>query len=121
MAGLLTAYLLQEQGMVVDTAENGQTAIDMLSRLHVDKAFLAANAVDADTLSTPNLEMAGIKSVLIHSANQIILLADSTKLKQKSFAQFARIEDVHTLITDTLAPASLIEKIREKGVEVEQV
>ena len=99
---------------------SGQTAIDTLSRLHVDKLFLAANAVDENALSTPNLEMASIKSALIQSATQVILLADSTKLRQQSFARFATMDQVHTLITDAQAPAAMLAKIRDKGVHIEQ-
>ena len=99
----------------------GQTAIDTLSRLHVDKLFIAANAVSADALSTPNLEMASIKSTLVDSADQVILLADSTKLGRTSFAKFADMSRVHTFITDRGADARLIARIRERGVTVEQV
>ena len=99
----------------------GQTAVDTLSRLHVDKLFLAANAVDEDALSTPALEMSVIKSVLVRSADEVILLVDSSKLGQKSFCRFAELEQVHRLITDTQAPPELIARIRDKGVIVEQV
>ena len=99
----------------------GQTAIDTLSRLHVDKLFLAANAVDETALSTPTLEMAAIKSVLTESADEVILLVDSSKLGRKSFCRFADLEKVDLLITDTQAPPALIDRIRERGVCVELV
>lgn len=99
----------------------GQTAIDTLSRLHVDKLFIAANAVSLDGLSTPSLEMAAVKSTLIASADRVILLADSTKLKRRSFARFAGLEQVHALITDRCADPTWIAQLVERGVEVEQV
>lgn len=99
----------------------GQTAIDTLSRLHVDKLFIAANAVSDDALSTPSMEMAGVKSTLIHAADKVILLADSTKLGRKSFVRFSGLEQVHTLITDKYANPETIAKIKERGVKVEQV
>ena len=99
----------------------GQTAIDTLSRLHVDKLFVAANAISLDALSTPSMEMAGIKSTLIASAERVILLADSTKLNRKSFVRFADLEQVHTLITDKYADPELIAQIIDRGVHVEQV
>ena len=99
----------------------GQTAIDTLSRLHVDKLFIAANAVSLDALSTPSMEMAAVKSTLIASADRVILLADSTKLNRKSFARFAGLDQVHMLITDRHADSDWIAQVVEKGVEVEQV
>ena len=100
---------------------SGQTCIDMLSSLHVDRLFLAANAVDEVGLYTPSLSMAGIKTALVQSAKEVYLLAYATKLNQKSFAQFARLEQIGTLITDRQAPASVVSLIREKGVNVELV
>jgi len=99
----------------------GQTAIETLSRLHVDKLFIAANAVNTESLSTPSMEMASIKSTLFRTADKVILLADSTKLNRKSFVRFADIEQVHTLITDKYADPEFIAKLLEKGVRVEQV
>ena len=100
---------------------SGQTCIDMLSALRVDKLFLAANALDEAGLYTPSLEMAGVKSALVASARKTYLLADATKLGQKSFAQFARPEQIYTLITDRHASPAMIARIREKGVNVEMV
>ncbi len=99
----------------------GQTAIDALSRLHVDKLFIAANAVCNEALSTPSMEMASVKSTLIHAADKVILLADSTKLGRKSFVRFAGLDQVHTLITDKYASSEIISSIRDRGVQVEQV
>ncbi len=99
----------------------GQTAIETLAKLHVDKLFVAANAISLDALSTPSMEMAGIKSTLIKSAERVILLADSTKLNRKSFVRFADLEQVHTLITDKYADPDLISQIIDLGVRVEQV
>ena len=100
---------------------SGQTCIETISALHVDKLFLAANAVDDSGLFTPSLEMAGIKAALMKTAKKVYLLADASKLGQKSFARFAQIDQIHTLITNRLAPQAVIARIREKGVNVELV
>ena len=60
-------------------------------------------------------------STLIASAERVILLADSTKLKRKSFVRFADLEQIHTLITDKYADPELIAQIIDRGVRVEQV
>ena len=99
----------------------GQTAVDTLSRLHVDKLFVAASAVSLDALYTPSMEMAAVKSTMIASADRVILLADSTKLKRKSFARFAGLAQVHALITDRHADPEWIAQVIDLGVEVEQV
>ena len=101
---------------------SGLTSVDLLglAQRFGQESVKSANAVDENALSTPNLEMASIKSALIQSATQVILLADSTKLRQQSFARFATMDQVHTLITDAQAPAAMLAKIRDKGVHIEQ-
>jgi len=91
------------------------------AQFYVDKLFIAANAISLDSLSTPSMEMASIKSTLINTADKVILLADSTKLSRKSFVRFANLEQVHTLITDKYADPEIVARILEKGVRVEQV
>lgn len=99
----------------------GQTAIETLSKLHVDKLFLAAHAVSIDALSTPSMDMASVKTTLVQAADQVILMADSTKLNRNSFVRFATLDNVHTLITDKQADPELISQITARRIKVELV
>ena len=99
----------------------GQAAIEAISRLHVDKLFLSAEAVHPDGLSTTGMELAALKSALIASADRVILLADSARLNRRAFVRFAGLEQVQALITDSRADPALIAQIVDRGVEVEQV
>ena len=65
--------------------------------------------------------MAGIKAALMKTAKKVYLLADASKLGQKSFARFAQIDQIHTLITNRHAPQAVIARIRDKGVNAELV
>jgi len=97
----------------------GQTAIDTLSRLRVDKAFLAANGASVeDGLSTPNMDIASIKSTLIRRADKRFLLCDHSKLGRSAFATFAPLDAVDVLITDRKADAQFVEAARALGVEI---
>ena len=56
---------------------------------------------------------------LVQSARKVYLLADASKLNHKSFARFARLDQIHTLITDRQAPSAAVAQNRERGVSVE--
>ena len=97
----------------------GQTAVDMLSMLHVDKAFVAANGVSIrNGLTTPSIDMASIKKQMIDSSDKVILIADSTKIERTAFVSYAPISRVDVLITDDNADNGFIEALRGTGVNV---
>lgn len=84
----------------------GSLALDMLSGLKVDKAFMAANGFSlTDGAMTPDSEQASLKCSMVKSANQVILLCDSTKLGRQAFAKFAEIRDIDILVIDSLDSA----------------
>lgn len=98
----------------------GKKAIDTIKDLNVDKTFLAANALSVKKgLSTPNIDMAGVKSVLIGLADEVILLADSSKMDKSTFVRFADMGQIDLLITDSGADDEYVELLRMEGIEVE--
>lgn len=98
----------------------GQDAIDMLSRLNVDKTFFATNGITVrGGLSTPNMEIAQVKAAMIQRARCGIVLCDSSKIGRDSFVTFAALSDVQTLITDKGAPCEFVTDARQLGLEVQ--
>ena len=87
--------------------------------LHVDKAFVGIGGVSlTDGLTEYNLEDAQVKKALIASADEIIIVADSSKLDRTTFATVAPLSRVDTLITDAAASSTFVEALREKTVHV---
>ena len=70
-------------GGEVSTMSHGTTGAlsdHALSRLHVDVAFLGADAVDPDIgLGEPTLEEARTKELIAERARRVVVLADSSK------------------------------------------
>lgn len=98
----------------------GQTTIDTLSKLHVDKAFIASNGVSVKLgLSTPNIDMGSIKSVLVGFADQALLLCDSSKINHNSFVSFSPLNRIHDLITDSGADPVFVEEVRAMNISVD--
>ena len=98
----------------------GKKAIDTIKDLNVDKTFLAANGISIKKgASTPNIDMAGMKSVLVELADEIILLCDSSKLDKSTFVRFADLSQIDFLITDYGADLDYVNLLKGEGLDVE--
>ncbi|QCC46994.1 HTH-type transcriptional regulator GlpR [Halobellus limi] len=78
----------------------GPTAESFLERTNFDLLFLGANAVDVETgLTTPNEEEARVKELMVQRASRVVLVADATKIGERSFVTFADLSDVDLFVT----------------------
>lgn len=97
----------------------GASAVATLARRQADVAFIGTNGVDAGFgLSTPDTAEAAVKSGLVRAARQVVLLADSSKLGLRTLVQFATLEEIDVLITDTEPHAELAHALADAGVPV---
>lgn len=100
----------------------GPLAISSLKNVHAGKLFLGATGVSIEKgLTSPNMIEAQTKSAMIRAADTVILVADHSKFGKTALGKFGEIEEVQILITDEKAPSEVIERIRQKGIEVIQV
>jgi DeoR/GlpR family transcriptional regulator of sugar metabolism len=82
----------------------GQTTIEQINRYRVDKLFLGMGALDRKNgLTEPTEEDAAVKRAMIGVAQQVIGLADHSKLGTVSFACVGPASAVDVLVTDELA------------------
>ncbi|MDD2458965.1 MAG: DeoR/GlpR family DNA-binding transcription regulator [Eubacteriales bacterium] len=101
-------------------ASSGYWAETMIRQFHFDTAILGVKAIDADgNLYCSNLLDRGIYDAVFASTNEIILIADSSKLGQTDFVRFGSLQDVDRLITDKGAPTDLLIAFKEKGFTIE--
>ncbi|QWC85972.1 DeoR/GlpR family DNA-binding transcription regulator [Nocardioidaceae bacterium] len=97
----------------------GADTVEALSRLRVDLALVATNALGLEQgLTTPDHDEAATKRALVRAARKVVVLADSTKLEQESTVRFADLADVDTLVTDAGISDALVERLEQAGVEV---
>lgn len=88
----------------------GSLTEDTLRSIHVDLFFLGANAVHSSFgITTPTIEKASLKRAMNRTAEQIILVTDSTKFNQKAFSKVCDLGDVTTIVTDD----KLAEELKE--------
>jgi DeoR family fructose operon transcriptional repressor len=100
----------------------GPLAISSLNSIRAGKLFLGATGVSIEKgLTSPNMIEAQTKSAMIRAADTVILVVDHSKFEKTALGKFGEIEEVQILITDEKAPSEVIERIKQKGIEVIQV
>ncbi len=91
----------------------------ILAGLHVDTAFVGTIGLDLrNGLTTTDPREAFTKRLILRQAQQIVLLADSSKAGKTSFVSFGSPEQAHVFITDARTPAALVRALKQKGVRV---
>ncbi len=101
------------------TAFVGPHAEQMMQSLHADHCFMSTVGLDADLgLTTLDIMEAQLNQRMIASAAQVTVLADSSKFGHRSLSLISDFHNVQRIITDTGAPATQVEKLRARGIEV---
>ena len=97
----------------------GPAAEESVRSLRASQAFLSGNGFSAERgLSTPSPLVAAMDRALAGAAQQVVVLADHTKIGQETMCQTVPAARVHTLITDSRARPAELEAIRSTGVDV---
>ncbi|MDR7422512.1 MAG: DeoR/GlpR family DNA-binding transcription regulator [Armatimonadota bacterium] len=78
----------------------GPWAEETLRGLNADLFFLAADAVDDETVTNSTVEEAAVKRLGIRAAREAVLVADHSKFGRRALAQVCRIEELSAVITD---------------------
>lgn len=118
-SGLDEVQLLGGSVRAITQAVVGDTALRTLALMRADVAFIGTNALTLDHgLSTADSQEAAVKRAMITNARKVVVLCDSTKLGSDYLVSFAAITDIDVLITDSGAPASFVDNLRERGVQV---
>ena len=82
----------------------GPATVEQLLKYRVDKVFLAMPGLDIKHgITVPSQEEAAVKRAMIEIGQQVIGLADHTKLGEVAFAYVAPASVIDILVTDELA------------------
>lgn len=96
----------------------GQKAADFFQNLHVDKLFLATAGIALKSgLTYPGISDICVKRAMIESANQIFLVADSSKIGKNAFASLGALSLIDYLITDSKVKPEDIEWLKGHDVQ----
>jgi DeoR/GlpR family transcriptional regulator of sugar metabolism len=97
----------------------GPAAEEAVRSLRASQAFISGNGFSAERgLSTPSPIVAAMDRALAGAAQQVVVLADYTKIGQETMCQTVPAARVDMLITDSRARERELEAISAAGVEV---
>lgn len=100
----------------------GPAAIQTLSAIFPDKAFIGVNGVDADHGATAyHPDEAALNSTMVRQSREKIIVADHSKLGVLATHLICRIKEISLIITDTGASNEAVAGFMQKGIEVRRV
>jgi DeoR/GlpR family transcriptional regulator of sugar metabolism len=96
----------------------GPLAIEALQRLTADLVFMSADGVVPERgLCEASLEQAFLKSAMIRQSQELVVLADATKLGRAELSSWTALPHCWTLVTDADPAAAKIAALAESGAK----
>ena len=117
----ITLYVVGGRVRGRTMAAVGEWATHALAGVAVDVAFLGTNGLSVRRgLTTPDQDEAASKRAMAAASRRVVVLCDHSKIGTDHFAQFASLDDVDTVITDSALDAETATEIEAAGPTVVQ-
>lgn len=96
----------------------GQMAADTIAQFKVDLAIIGTSAIDEDgTLLDYDVREVQVSRAIIENARQVVLVTDQTKFSRRAPVRIARLDEIHTLVTDKV-PSKMTELFQRLGIQI---
>lgn len=121
LAGLENIDLICTGGLFEPRSRSliGLVAEKTLHRYNIHRMFFSGNGLDLERgVSEGNSRQAAFKEHVIAAAEDVCLLADESKIGVRSAFFFAECSQLTSLVTTKDADPSIVESLRNMGVEV---
>lgn len=97
----------------------GPQTLGQIQDMRASRVFLGTDGLTLQSgMTTANILMAEVDRMMADHSQQIILVTDSSKFGRVGFVPVKPVTAFHMIITDTNAPADMVQAIRDLGVEV---
>ncbi len=96
----------------------GPYANQMLAQLNVRRAVLSVAGVTAQGYYNSNLLLVETERAMMRAADQVIVVADSTKFGRSSLALLCALGEVDCVVVDEQLDPTWQTRLREQGVEL---
>ncbi|GIW93097.1 MAG: DeoR family transcriptional regulator [Pirellulaceae bacterium] len=96
----------------------GPYANDMLSRLNVRRAVLSVAGVNVQGFYNSNLLLVETERAMMRAADQVMVVADSTKFGRSSLALLCGLGDVHCVVADEQLDEAWRKRLESHGVQL---
>lgn len=99
------------------SATMGDSAVHNIEQFHVDKAFIGVHGINFEvgltSIATPQMQ---IKKAILKVAEEVYVLADSSKFKGSYLSIICPIRDIYKIITDNEVSGENIKKAQKYEV-----
>ena len=97
----------------------GTIANELIKRFNVSKSFIGVNGISVDRgLTTPDIEEAETKRIMLSIGRERFVLADHTKFKQIAMCQIAPISMVDCIISDQELEGEYVEAFEMNDIKI---
>ncbi len=110
---LLGGYVYPRTGVAL-----GPYANEMLQRLSVRRTILSVGGVNERGFFNSNLLLVETERAMMLAAEEVIVVADSTKLGHQSLAHLCPLENVQHLVVDDEISTEWRKRVTEAGVQL---
>lgn len=96
----------------------GPQTVEAFSKIHADVAIMGAGGITIDGITNSHGLMIDIQKAMINAASKVIFCLDHTKFGRKSMLPLCGLDVPDIIVTDSNAPADLVNELRTRGIEV---
>src|SRR2546425_9191876 len=96
----------------------GPLAVEAFSKIHADVAIMSAGGISLDGITNSHGLLIDIQRAMINGCQKVIFCFDHTKFGRKSVLPLCELDCVDTIVSDSSAPAHLVESLRARGIDV---
>lgn len=98
---------------------SGINALSFLDSINIDAAFMAASGFSLkNSFTCGNYDECRMKKKAVAKASKVVMLMDGSKIGRNLPFTFARLADVHCVVTDGKASEEFINEAVKNGIEV---
>jgi DeoR family fructose operon transcriptional repressor len=96
----------------------GPVAVDAFTRIHADVAIMSAGGISLEGITNSHGLLTDIQRAMIKGSQKVIFCLDHTKFGRRSVLPLCDLDSADVIVTDSAAPAELVEALRGQGLEV---
>lgn len=96
----------------------GDQAVRALEQIHVDQLIMGAGGITQEGLFNSNALLVETERRMIDSADQVTVVADSTKFGHRALAHLCALDSVQQIITDDGIQDEWIEQIEQHDIQM---
>lgn len=96
----------------------GPVAVETFSKIHADVAVMSAGGISVEGITNSHGLLIDIQHAMINASQRVIFCLDHTKFGRQSVLPLCGLDSADTIVTDSAAPANLVEALRARALEV---